>query len=76
MSLNFETSASFPTSKTTSTTPSLWRTIRSVVARIVRQRAIQREIESMSDRSLSDVGLSRAQFLFEYERHLPQRPPF
>jgi uncharacterized protein YjiS (DUF1127 family) len=53
---------------------SLWAKIWNVVRRISREHALRRELESMSDRALADVGISRAQLMFEYERHVSQRP--
>jgi uncharacterized protein YjiS (DUF1127 family) len=75
MSFSLETSTESPAPKIPSTEVSVWSAIRRIVGRISRQRASLREIENMSNRTLADIGLSRAQFLFEYDRYPSQRPP-
>ena len=48
----------------------LWQALRVRFARMRREAGLRREIERLDDRMLSDLGLSRAQALFEVDRGL------
>jgi uncharacterized protein YjiS (DUF1127 family) len=48
----------------------LWQAMRETLARARREARLRREIERLDDRMLSDLGLSRAQALFEVDRGL------
>ena len=47
----------------------LWRGLAEGVKRIRRNAALRRELDRMDDHMLSDIGVSRAQMLFEVDRH-------
>jgi uncharacterized protein YjiS (DUF1127 family) len=48
----------------------LWQALRQKFSRMRREAGLRREIERLDDRMLSDLGLSRAQALFEVDRGL------
>ncbi len=49
---------------------SIWHATASYINRIRRQAALRREVERMDDHMLADIGLSRAQALFEVDERL------
>jgi uncharacterized protein YjiS (DUF1127 family) len=49
---------------------SIWHATASYINRIRLQAALRREVERMDDHMLADIGLSRAQALFEVDEKL------
>jgi uncharacterized protein YjiS (DUF1127 family) len=46
----------------------LWRAITTLLGRLSRDAALRRELQGMDDHMLSDLGISRAQMMFEVDR--------
>jgi uncharacterized protein YjiS (DUF1127 family) len=46
----------------------LWHAARDAQKRLARKVALQRELDRMDDRMLSDIGVSRAQLQYEVDR--------
>ena len=46
----------------------LWPRARAALKRMERAAALRRELDRMDDHMLSDIGVSRAQMLFEVDR--------